>query len=621
MSFLAMLEEMPAFGQFDTAANTPIVSFDPKRLVQTVEMLWDNAKRQRLLMEAMEGEMAKRKTETEVRLRTMQNDLEGLVRNEAKRREQEDDSIRAELAKLGSLIDDKIQTVDADARQREDDLQRSVDRTTAAIKGGLLETQGKVSALSVEVDELRRSLASIQSNNGNADLDGLMRAMDERHGLICSFIGSSPEGVARAVATNNAKEAFLKVPALVDLGGRLRTAESVANAALTDVKSLEGTVSEVADELKTLRAAVDHARESIKECEVRVTDGFGEGDRKLHKRIDDLAGRLTAPAATEGAYAPVPVDVHGSAISSLRDELAELAKRVRKAEHDLDDKASLKDVSLKASLEDLDPIWEAVNKLVASVDSHTVDIADLKARPHHEKHHDRVTERIIEPSPPRDDPRIGEILIRLSDTERMCKHLDDVKADKHEVNAALKDLMKRVEKALNALLARIQDLELAQSPTDATAGRFKCLSCNRNAGPLQEQLSERMSSSQFPPSTVYVGQRPSSATSRPASAIPGMRDYGGGMTSSRKKLMNYYTWLQDRADSPGQSTQQEVTRSKSPSLKHPWPGAQSGNGEAGERQCGDKGSAEPDAIGSDGKFYVGVIGRPQSASRRVDVNI
>jgi hypothetical protein len=95
--------------------------------------------------------------------------------------------------------------------------------------------------------------------------------------------------------------------------------------------------------------------------------------------------------------------------------------------------------------------------------------------------------------------------------------------------------------------------------------------------------------------------------------------------------MNYYSWLQDKSqeggvqhhDTDGGSTPRagysSTGRPLSAGNKHPWNGSQSGGGEPGERQSGDHGSEDPEAIGSDGKFYVGVKTsgkRPQSATNR-----
>jgi hypothetical protein len=108
------------------------------------------------------------------------------------------------------------------------------------------------------------------------------------------------------------------------------------------------------------------------------------------------------------------------------------------------------------------------------------------------------------------------------------------------------------------------------------------------------------------------------------------------MTSSRKKLMNYYVWLQEKNDQgptqqrsrptsagrgrEGQTTEGNTTtpRSRSPGSQHPWSGAQSGNGTYGERQCGDHGTPEPEAVGLDGRYYVGVqsTGQPATSGGR-----
>eukprot|EP01065_Artemidia_motanka_P047088 TRINITY_DN7294_c0_g1_i4.p1 TRINITY_DN7294_c0_g1~~TRINITY_DN7294_c0_g1_i4.p1 ORF type:complete len:808 (+),score=322.30 TRINITY_DN7294_c0_g1_i4:40-2463(+) len=223
---------------------------------------------------------------------------------------------------------------------------------------------------------------------------------------------------------------------------------------------------------------------------------------------------------------------------------------------------------------------------------------------------------------------------------------------------------------------------------DGTALRFRCLSCNRVAGSLFEQPRDRAAANrQFPPSTMFLssrgekspraGARPASPRgsggqaghavtldphavsgklgirppdwpsgsgdrktppkSRPHSPTPG----GGTVSTTRKKLMNYYDWLRGRSDEiqnvrmaaeasrgptptgdspraaarggrPAVAWGQDAPGSpqggerRSPSPPGRWDGAQSGGGEPRTRQSGDHGSRAPHSIGTDGRFYAGV---------------
>ena len=138
----------------------------------------------------------------------------------------------------------------------------------------------------------------------------------------------------------------------------------------------------------------------------------------------------------------------------------------------------------------------------------------------------------------------------------------------------------------------------------STALRFRCLSCNRNAGSLAEGGGGRGGNvGHFPPSSVFLKNE------KETRRTPEKTRPGSPMSTTRKKLLNYYDWLRGKGGQSAMVKAQNLTvedysprRSGSPT----WDGAQSGGGEPKTRQCGDHGSKNPSGIGSDGRFYCGV---------------
>eukprot|EP01063_Lacrimia_lanifica_P014091 TRINITY_DN2075_c0_g2_i9.p2 TRINITY_DN2075_c0_g2~~TRINITY_DN2075_c0_g2_i9.p2 ORF type:complete len:646 (+),score=261.92 TRINITY_DN2075_c0_g2_i9:472-2409(+) len=184
-------------------------------------------------------------------------------------------------------------------------------------------------------------------------------------------------------------------------------------------------------------------------------------------------------------------------------------------------------------------------------------------------------------------------------------------------------------------------LENQQWPADpnATALRFRCLSCNQPAGNLVDETQEGKQAVRFPPgSTINAPDGAARRAPSPTAATP-----SGANTTTRKKLLNYYEWLRTksasaqsgRAASPARGddrdvperpqTAQSQRRASSPEgsprprcpSPHVWDGSQAGGGETATRQGGDHGSNAPHAIGRDGRFYSGVKRPPPPQHREV----
>lgn len=639
-------ESFPNLGPFDKARNTPTVLFDPLQLVESVAILWEAMKGQKGFMEELESDLSRRRTEMEVRLKKMEGDVNNKISEEALRREKDDDKIRDEIQRLRDEMHTTLAREREEAQEREEALKREVERTTATLKVSVAQTQDDVQQLKNEVAMLKDAINALKgSGEGILPLiERLQKLVDEKHSAICRFVGTTPAGVEKAVAAAAEKDAFLATPALSYLNGKIKAVDALADATSKDVVAVRANLQATDTTVAATKADVVSVKDSLRDTEVRIIDGYMEGDKKLSRRIDDLLSKLNAIAAS-GSGGSVPTMVDSSpAIDALREEVDALQSRVRTLEQDMPLKASKTDLIAKADADVVHGIQSDVEYLKAQLNALHKLIEELQGRPvpiveraHPPTAPEIIRERVIETKP---DPRLDQLqglLDRLGDAESQCRHLEEFKADKEDVENSLRNLMRKIERLLNDILARLQQLEdHGRDTRDSTAGRFRCLSCNANAGPLSENVSERISGGQFPPSHLYVQAskiNPPSGGSqhRPGSApsVPGMKTYGGGLTTSRRKLMNYYSWLQDKSQGDGgqyQDAEASTTprggyssRPPSAGSKRPWDGAQSGGGEPGDRQSGDHGSEDPEAIGSDGKYYIGVKTsgkRPQSATNR-----
>ncbi|KAJ9464659.1 hypothetical protein DIPPA_24831 [Diplonema papillatum] len=183
--------------------------------------------------------------------------------------------------------------------------------------------------------------------------------------------------------------------------------------------------------------------------------------------------------------------------------------------------------------------------------------------------------------------------------------------------------------ALDHQYRRIDNPTSGDGP-ESTALRFRCLSCNRAANSLA--MGDGMVHQNFPPSAIFGGKEIDQQRKTPTakeklnicipSVTPGPSQ-PGQVSTTRRKLLEYYAWLRTKAEGRSSPVQLEVddnTSTFSPKRcpSPTWDGAQSGGGEPRVRQCGDHGSPSPISIGTDGRFYAGVRskGKKQPSAAR-----
>lgn len=656
----ALQQLTPLEGDFDAARHAPILSINVNELIHTVGVLWTAVREQRSFMDILEKEMSKRKTEMEVRFKTMQSEMDGMLSQEARKRQAEDEKLRQEIGVAREEVIRVADTIKRETKESLDASQKVVERALSVVKVSISEAQQKVSDVYGEVSHVKDDAARIRSS-----VDTLQTAIDKARteaqtnfATVCSFIGANVPLVQQAVSNGTEKDAMLKTPALVAIAQRIRLADEKGEAAKGEAAKAWSEAQQATVATTRLSSEIAKVESGLSLLEQVLRDSIVSGDEKLSRRIDDLEKNMNSIAS----LAATTRGGNNNAASQL--PTADFCKK-----SELDTVLAMlellkKDVTGRLSLK---ADQEGVLELSSTVAKHEDDIANLMSQ-------DRTLpprEQSSSPAPPTTSGRIPSYIDeaiedfqrRIETLEATVLHLEKGKADRGEMRLALADLAKKIEQGLTELYNQIQAIKQRPEPMyqqqqqsqDATAGRFRCISCNRDAGPLQEQIQERISKSQFPPSPMIVSQATSASSQQQPQrsivqsrqAVPGLREYGGALTSSRKKLMNYYVWLQEKNDANGPNagpsqggqnrprpssagkvregggaTATTSPRSTSPGgtvhpPTHPWTGAQSGNGAYGERQCGDHGSPEPEAVGLDGKYYVGVhssgAGRPRSA--------
>lgn len=670
VSLVQALQSLPSFSaEFDAAKHAPVIAVNVNELVHTVGMLWGAMRDQRGFLELVEKELARRKTETEVRLQTMQRDIEGLVTQEAKKRQLEDEKVRAEIVTARDEMSKAADQVRRESKEMQEATQRSLDRAINGVKTIVTDVQSRVTDIVSELNNMRAEIQRVGREKDTLGqlVDKVRSEAQSNFTTICSFLGSNSTVVTQAVSNGTEKDTLLKTPALQTLASRIRVTDDKAEATKNELSKISGDVQQMNGSISRLVGDVKSVEQSLLATQQSLKDAILLGDDKLSQRLDLLergvnaqlahlsknvaAGRGGGPSSTPTSDVTVDAAKKGD-LEALRASMEAM-----KQEFLLRFAAKAEQSSVNTSLGSLQDIVSKQEEDIAAL------FAELRGggRP-------RASDASRGASGDVESLRVelGDLVARVDGIENQTQRLQETKADRAELRLALADLAKKLEVGLSELYNQIQQQKARmpsppQNHQDSTAGRFRCISCNRDAGPLQEQIQERISKSQFPPSPMLVSQasqqqqqqmqqQPRVIVNSRGSAggggvVPGMKDYGGGLTSSRKKLMNYYVWLHEKGDgttvAPGQAQQQQgsrrpmsagksrtvpsaesagcapaddvrrdsPSRTNSPSHppSHPWSGAQSGGGNYAERQCGDHGTEDPESVGSDGKYYVGVL--------------
>jgi chromosome segregation ATPase len=604
------LQALPSLGVLDCAALKPTVTFNAEHIIDAIALLWKAVGGQREILESFEKEAARKRTEQDLKIQNLQSDVESRINQEARKRQQEDDKLRGELQKTRDELADLLAALRTDIGSLEGNVSSSLDAAVTQLKLTVAQTQQRVTESSSRLEALEERAQHLRDDltAAGAKYDGELARLDRLNRSLYAVWSLSPKQVEAAVAEQRGTELLLATPPLEALSSRITAGEDRVAGLRRELGAVSATATDTAHRVTTAEADV-HRLKPLPERLVGV-----EGD--LRKLVDDQVSALRAELEALRNLRPptardIQVNTDGSnaavqaALAQLGQFVHDLAGRVESLEHTMPLKCDTAILAEYAQLSDLAALEERLREL-------------LSQRPADVKH---------APAPPaapaRDAAAAGAILAlkddvealarRVGATEKDIRSMKDAFASKEDLREACHETLKAAERAINHIYDELRKLIKAQAGAapkiDGTAGRFRCLSCNRDAGPLSEALRERLSKSQFPPSTTLMSRETRDSPPRGARAsVPGVRE-GASMTSSRRKLQNYYDWLQTKEGEPGADG--NAGRTSTPP-KTVWLGAQSGGGGPG-RQCGDHGSDDPDAIGADGKYYVGVS-RPGSAS-------
>lgn len=599
------LQNLKTLGPLHVAAIVPRVTVDADALVATVAELWAAVRDQRSLFELMEKESARRKTEVDVRLSNFQQDIESKVSQEAKKRFQEDEKLRAEIKALRDEFTDSLQSLRSDLGSLEGNVSSSVELTVAQLKLAVAnlqqkvsETDGRVTTLGGDVARTHQHVETVASR-----LDVDVERMKATVAQWFSAWHLQPADVHNSLQEGRETELLLSTPPFSTIGNRI----SLADEKLTNLRRDVGAaVATVHDSVKRL-TALDTEVMRLRDLPARLVEVDQSLRKLLEQELNRIRERLEALENAPKTIPRAPVSDVSSADPHLADAIRELQSKVSSIDECLTTKADTRALSSYALVITTDEITNFMQQL-------RIDLDALRNEPRGAQNQSHA------PPLPRGDGTTAAALLSLKDAaEALAKRLSAVERDvellknscasKSDVEQASHETLSATEKAINHIYDELKRMIKGVHPpgpkTDATSGRFRCLSCNRDAGPLSEELRERLSRTQFPPSSTMLS-RDSPPRVAGRAVMPGAKD--GGVTSSRRKLQNYYDWLQSKEEEKAVAAQ---GRSKTPP-KTVWLGSQSGGGGPG-RQSGNHGSEDPESIGADGKYYLGIQSRPQSA--------
>jgi len=623
-SFRASVESLTTIlGEFDVAKNAPIVTVDAGCLLASVQQLWLAVKEQRGVFEFLEKELQRRRTEMDVRFKQMQSELEGFVDNESKKRRAEDEKLRQELMVSRDDLKKAEEKLRNEQRELHEAQQRIAERAAATTKLAVADVHQKVQDLQSEVTLLRDAMRVSKADNDAASAASEKHRSESSNLLTATIklFGLNPNQVIAASSNGTEVETVLKTPPFALLQQRLkqledRTAETSSKKEQESRAPKQASVTvddnaqkKLLDELRGEMAKIDQKFRSLADRLDAHGPRFDATDSQLASlvvKVDSISALAQRDGASKEELAALAQKANSLRLSveSNTNEVQEL-RRYQQSTSDTVQKCEMQSQTCKS---DIELLRKQVNRLE---DQESRQATSSAAAP----------QPSGAPPPTAASPDLARIEKHLYYLDEGLGKLRATKAERSELTSGLSELAKNTEKALSDFF----ELHLSATrthQTESTAGRFRCISCNRDAGTLYESVQERMGSTSFPPSTMIVQDAAVQKSTKPVvgsrQPIPGFKEYGSHATASRKKLMQYYAWLQNKADTT--VTRPSVRKDSPPktiSPRHPWSGAQSGEGTPGERQCGDHGGApDPNSIGSDGKYYVGVVPQPDQQHAR-----
>lgn len=561
------MQPLPAL---NVAALMP--RLDVAGMTGAIEHLWAAFSAQQQLTSELAATLNKHKEDSEHEMKDMRDHLYGLInglRDELHKQREENRELNSAMKDLIKASERECKRATEEAKEmleaRVNGVQEQVTHSAHVANTAL---DRALDAVKVGAENQQR-ISDVEDSVCN-DLNRLQRTL-----------GLSKADCRRACDNETTLDTFLGTPALSHILGLIGNGAGSGGGSSTMSQDEKDLLGELKGRMERLEG-----KHSDLAAELRGAD------RHLATRIDKLESALKALEAASTKLSDLPpissssssgsigaeaADALNLALSKMRNEIAQLRSGLEhvarelhaKADADLLDKLADAHASIAQRVATLEG---TLNDTRSNVDE-ALRLARLALRNqqqqqqgggngaagqggHHKKSSDADATAIMML---RD--ALDGLTGRVVNLEREVNDVDARKAGRDELNRSLQDVLKAMEQAIAQLYDELKR-QLASLPfgggatgdgdaADATSGRFRCLSCNRKAGPLQDRYHERMSKPMLPPSDTIVGGSPGgispprNSPPRGAPPVPGVRDgfEPRPLTGSRRKLQTYYDWL------------------------------------------------------------------------------
>eukprot|EP01062_Namystynia_karyoxenos_P030050 TRINITY_DN22495_c0_g1_i1.p1 TRINITY_DN22495_c0_g1~~TRINITY_DN22495_c0_g1_i1.p1 ORF type:complete len:834 (+),score=288.24 TRINITY_DN22495_c0_g1_i1:141-2504(+) len=607
-----LIRELPE--DIDQKEMAPKLSIDATGLVGAVATLYKALRQQASVLEMLEKEGSKRKMEYDITIRNLRNELEAQIEGEAKRRAADDEKLRVELMRLRADMDQRNEDVKQTMRETQLEVGRMVDSQGAQLRSLISELTQRCNQLHEEINigaARHRDLSQKLSDTAaTAEAQRKRIAVDVE--TLFQLMSVSRDEAAGAVRSGRVKELLLSTPVFRALSSYDRELDARIDALQKRLAQHESTMGLFEGRFQGVDRSVDNFKQLLEECRQELLRRVTDNHRSSMQRAQDLDDRKADKVLLED--------------KAQKDDLVETTERLTVVEQEFADHTKLSLEEREALARELQrkSDWEALaekfdkseaelqmQSLLQRVSELSDEVTELReaikqARVapvpvHHHHHtvetHHHDTEKPAEGKPDEARPDLGEVGLvtglaeKLAQIDRDILALESSKVSRPE----LEELLQALRASIHSLPAPTQSAPQQGAPPrspfdedDATALRFRCLSCNRVAGNLFEQ-PRTVGGTHFPPSTMFLarGEKSPRAGARPASprgaggqaghavtaephAAPASRlgirpgdatgggrntpppsrpiSPGGSVSNTRKKLMNYYDWLRGRGD-------------------------------------------------------------------------
>jgi hypothetical protein len=585
----------------DKASLVP--SFDVRGMMDAIATLWDALGHQRSLFEAIEKDAQRRKMEQEVKFNNLREDLERRLAEEAHKRNQEVERLQREIVTLRDENKKMHEQDRADAKATEAALRDTMAANAAAAATAVSLVREDLRATDATANAAKREAAEagVKATEVATKLHEVSETLNTDLNNLHGTLGLTRDRCKKAVTMKNEKETMLATPALAHVLDLIKAVpapsavpaaagEKVIREVIREVAPADGVDAVQMAELAKRVARVEDKTTATENLLAQSTDQLRDEDSALRKRIDALeasvAGLQSAGPAAAAPAAPITTangdgidaDALNAALAKIRSDVAALRAGLNGALDDIGRKADRSEVDAIATKHNsLEKRVAALEDALAAMRA-AIDEALRLARQAAAKASAAASNGGKENSTAGTtvDPaallalrgNVEALAARVAALENIAVDHENRKLDRDEHNKAIQDVLRAMEHAIAALYDELRralaglaaQTASAGGDQDATAGRFRCLSCNRGAGPLQQPMHERMSGRALPPggmlmsaNGVAIGGGLGGGSSLPPPPVPGARDGYDPRpaTGSRRRIQEYFNWMQERGASLG----------------------------------------------------------------------